>query len=147
MAIRTISSPSATIALRRTAEVHRDLGNTTREALAGSRTALDEMGSGIDALTRELIGNAGRLFDQSSRTMQDMWQARTIQDVVRLQLDFANALVDAQLRYVEAMGRAASQFGNAGGLGVQRMLTLAGRKGAEATERSARNGRAGGHRG
>lgn len=121
----------------------------TREALAGSRTALDEVGAGFDALTRELVGNAGRLFDQSSRTMQDMWQARTVQDVVRLQLDFASALMDAQLRYVEAMGRAASQLGNAGGLGMQRMLSLAaaaGRKGSESAERGVRNGRASGNR-
>jgi hypothetical protein len=111
------------------ARATREAMSGARETLQGGRAAVEQMNAGFDGLSRDLMSNAGRLFDQSSRTMQEMWQARTIQDVMRLQLDFASALMDAQLRYVEAMTRAASQIAPSSGGNLQRMFAGGGNPG------------------
>ncbi len=87
--------------------------NVLSEAFDAGRLPVEAGAKGFGSLSHELMTAAGQAFEQSSEAIQNLVQARTVHDVLRAQIDLTGCLMDAQRRYLEAIGRAATQLGAA----------------------------------
>ena len=85
------------------------------QAFDAAGVPVEEVAKGFGSLSRDLMSAASQAFEQSSQIIQGLMQARTVHDVVRVQIDLTSCLMDAHLRYVEAIGRAATQIGATSG--------------------------------
>lgn len=83
------------------------------QAFEARRLPVEEVAKGFGSLSRDLMTIASKALEQSSQAAQALMQARTVHDAVRAQIDLMSGLMDAQLRYVEAIGRTATQIGDA----------------------------------
>ena len=84
------------------------------QAFEAGRLPVEEVAKGFGSLSRDLMTIASKALEQSSQAMQNLMQARTMHDAVRAQIDLTSSLMDAHLRYIEAIGRTATQIGGVG---------------------------------
>ena len=87
------------------------MGHTAESAIDRTAELADGAQAGLGAVAQDMMSNAGDVVERTTRTMQQLMAAKTLQDMVRLQFDLAGILIDAQMRYVQALTRMANDLG------------------------------------